>query len=93
VFQVFVAGGAGAATVVYDDIPPGNDDDSSTSFLLPISGGFRSFLSPNLAIRVEVKDNLIFMDAADSPFLTGSDTDDLHNVQLTAGLSFFFGGP
>lgn len=90
--DVFGLVGAGAGTVSYDDQPPTLDDDSSTSFLLPFGGGIRwTSASGRWGLRGEVRDNVLFVDTEDSAFLFGDDdTEDLHNVEITGGVSFYF---
>lgn len=90
--DVFASVGAGAGTISYDDQPPTLDDDSSTSFLLPFGGGIR-WTSPSgrWAIRGDVRDQVLFLEPEDGPFLLGTgDTEDLHNVEATVGVSFLF---
>ncbi|HZD55008.1 MAG TPA: outer membrane beta-barrel protein [Candidatus Aquicultoraceae bacterium] len=87
--RVFVLVGAGAGTVSYDDQPPGLNDDSTTGFLLPFGGGVK-WLGERFGFRAEVRDNLLFLDAEDVPFLTGNDTESLNNVELSGGVSFLF---
>lgn len=85
--------GVGAARVSYDGIP-GIGDESETSLLVPVSAGVR-FLNrseaPSWGLRLDVRDNLIFLDDED-PTGRSRDDDVVQQWEVSAGLSFFFGG-
>ncbi len=91
--HLFVGGGVGAATISLEDAPSGIDD-SETDFLVPLAVGFKWFsrtTRQSWALRAEVRDNIIWHDRLD---IEDRDVDPeaTHNFELSAGISFFFGG-
>lgn len=60
-------------------------------------GGVRLFLTPSVAVRAEVRDNLIpetMTDIRTQLNMGGALDDELtHNLEVTGGISLFFGGP
>ena len=86
--KFFVGTGIGAATVKVSDVPEGEDfDDSETDLLLPLAGGVKWYNgSPGTAswaLRGEVRDNIIFVDA-------GGDNEATNNFEFSGGISFLF---
>lgn len=82
----FVVGGIGAATAKFD--APAGEDDSETDLLIPLGGGLKWFNrtnDPNWAIRVDVRDNIVFSDF-------GDDSETTNNIEVSGGVSFLFGG-
>ena len=86
----FVNAGVGAATVKVSDVPEGFDD-SDTFLLIPIGAGVKWFPRTNAswAIRAEVRDNIIRVSGDDD---LGTDDESTNNIELSGGVSFFFGG-
>lgn len=83
----FVGAGIGAATTTFDDAPAGVDDE--TDLLVPVGGGLKWFNrtnDPNWAIRVDVRDNIVFAEDA------AGDSDAQNNIEVSGGVSFLFGG-
>lgn len=82
--RLFLGLGIGAATTKYSDAP-GIDDQ--TDLLVPIAVGIKWFdrpADPAWGIRVELRDNLIWLDR-------GGDTDATNNFEISGGVSFLFG--
>lgn len=82
--RLFLGLGIGAATTKYSDAP-GIDDQ--TDLLVPIAVGIKWFdrpADPAWGIRVELRDNLIWLDR-------GGDTDVTNNFEISGGVSFLFG--
>lgn len=98
-FQFYLLGGAGAISY---DIPTVGDDDidfDETDFSPHFGAGFRIFLGPHLAIRLDARDHLLtdgFIDLrrALDPGLTFEDDAEsvVHNLTFSGGLSLFLGG-
>jgi hypothetical protein len=86
----FFGGGLGAATVQFDAA----DLQNSTGTLVPIGGGVKLLnreVDPSWAFRVDVRDNIIVRTVFDPA--TGAENDEArHNWELSAGISFLFGG-
>jgi hypothetical protein len=87
----FFGGGLGAATVQFDGA---SDVQNSTGTLVPIGGGIKLLnrpVDPSWAFRVDVRDNIIVRTIIDP--VTQAETDEArHNWELSAGISFLFGG-
>lgn len=91
--QLFLAGGAGAATLIVAD-PPVGLTETSTGLLFPVGGGFKILnrpTSPRWAFRFDVRDNVILRETVDG---AGGDVQNepRHNLEVSAGFSFLFGG-
>ncbi len=88
----FVGAGVGAATFS----PDINDAESETELMVPIAAGIKWFNetnSPTWAIRAEVRDNIVFATAEDENGGGVFENDEtLNNIEISAGVSFFFGG-
>lgn len=86
----FFGGGLGAATVQFDVA----DVQNSTGTLVPIGGGVKLLnreVDPSWAFRLDVRDNIIVRTVIDP--LTRAENDEArHNWELSAGISFLFGG-
>jgi hypothetical protein len=70
------------------DDAPDEIDDLRTDFLLPLAMGLKWFNrmdNPSWAIRVDVRDNIIWFES-----LNG-DTDPENNWEISAGFSILFG--
>lgn len=88
--------GIGGATAKWDGLPAPTDgvfDESGTALLVPVGAGLK-FLNraagPSWAIRLDVRDNLVFQDDVDP---AGRARDGVAQLwQASAGLSLFFGG-
>lgn len=88
----FLGGGVGGATVRLDDAPSGFDD-SETDFLVPLAAGIKLFsrtVRQSWAFRAEVRDNIVWRDRFD-PDEGERDPEATHNIELSGGVSFFFG--
>lgn len=87
----FLGAGIGAATLSYEDAPESLDGE--TNLMIPVAGGFKWFNAtnaPSWALRVDVRDNLIFVDRPDGD---GDDESEAtNNFEVSGGISFFFGG-
>ena len=89
----FVGGGVGAATVSLGDEPERIEDDSETDVLVPLAAGFKWFsrtTRQSWALRAEVRDNIIWLETLD-PDEGDEDPEATHNLELSAGISLFFG--
>lgn len=85
--RFFVGAGAGAATTRIGDAPEAIDD-TATDFLLPLALGLKWFNrmdNPSWAIRIDVRDNVIWFERANG------DTDADNNWEVSAGFSILFG--
>lgn len=88
----FVGAGVGAASVSLDDAPFGAAA-SSTGLLVPAGGGLKFHnraLSPSWALRFDVRDNVILLETLGTDGET--ETEPRHNVEVSVGVSFLFGG-
>lgn len=88
-FQFFILGGAGL--VRWDGDSFGEND-----FRFHFGGGFRGYLTPNLALRVEARDHVVPMALSDlradrNPTLN-LDDELTHNIELSGGITVFLGG-
>ncbi|MGH7570603.1 MAG: outer membrane beta-barrel protein [Gemmatimonadota bacterium] len=90
--HLFLGGGVGAATISLEDAPS-SLDDSETDFLVPLAVGLKWFsrtTRQSWAFRAEVRDNIIWRDRFDTD--EGDvDPEATHNLELSGGISFFFG--
>jgi hypothetical protein len=87
----FFGGGLGAATVQFDGA---GDLQNSTGTLVPIGGGVKLLnrpVDPSWAFRLDVRDNIIVRTIIDPTTRTEND-EARHNWELSAGISFLFGG-
>lgn len=85
--RFFAGGGAGAASTRIDNAPA-DIDDLQTDFLLPLAIGLKWFNrmdNPTWAIRMDVRDNIIWLERANG------DTDPENNWEISAGFSILFG--
>lgn len=73
-FVPFLTAGAG----LFSFAPEDEDLDSQTDFAINFGGGAKAFLTPRLALRGDIRDHVVF-----------SDPDATHNLQFSAGLSYF----
>lgn len=86
----FFGGGLGAATVQFDVA----DVQNSTGTLVPIGGGVKLLnreVDPSWAFRLDVRDNIIVRTVID-PITQAENDEARHNWELSAGISFLFGG-
>lgn len=94
--KFFVGAGVGGATTHFDDLPGAADflDETDTDLLVPLAAGLK-FLDdgtdPRWGFRVDARDNIIWVDEFD-PVEEDLDKTAENNWELSAGLSFFFGG-
>jgi hypothetical protein len=89
----FVAAGVGAATRTFSDLPDDDDDiESQTDLMIPFGGGIKWFSQSNRwGIRTEIRDNMIMLTDVFDDEEGDEDTEATHNVELSGGISFFFG--
>lgn len=89
----FVAAGVGAATRTFSDLPDDDDDiESQTDLMIPFGGGIKWFSQSNRwGIRTEIRDNMILLTDVEDVEEGDEDTEATHNVELSGGISFFFG--
>lgn len=87
----FVGAGVGAATLKVEDVPD-EFEDSETELLIPLGGGIKWFprtTNSNWAVRVDVRDNIIFVSGDED---LGDSDETTHNFEISGGVSFLFGG-
>ncbi len=88
----FLAAGLGGASLdVKADAGP---DESSSGLVASLGGGLKIPLTPSLLVRVDGRDFVVRQEGGrrvSSVF--GGDGDLRHNIGLSAGLAFRFGGP
>lgn len=85
----FVGVGVGAATTKITDAPEGVED-SSTELLIPVAVGIKWFgSSGSWALRADVRDNIIRLSGDDT---LGTSDKTTHNIEVSGGISFLFGG-
>lgn len=94
--RVALGSGVGAAWTSFDGFSIAGErlEGSQTDLMIPISGSVKLLnrpTAPSWALRFEVRDRMVFPNEQDVPDASGSDVN--HNIQGTAGISFFFGGP
>lgn len=92
----FVNIGVGGATIKVSDVPD-EFEDSVTNLLIPVGGGIKYFgSSGSWAIRVDARDNIVMCSAPDDPLTELSicpfDDETFHNIEVSGGVSFLFGG-
>ncbi|HUF90278.1 MAG TPA: outer membrane beta-barrel protein [Gemmatimonadota bacterium] len=89
--QIFLLAGIGAATTSYSDLPEGFDD-TFTDLMIPIGGGIK-WVTPGSSwgFRGDVRDNIVLVDDVLDPDEGDRDTEAFHNIELSGGISFFFG--
>lgn len=88
----FVAVGVGAATRTFSDVPDDDDIESSTDLMIPFGGGIKWFSQSNRwGIRTELRDNMVLETDVFDPEEGDEDTEAAHHVELSGGISFFFG--
>jgi hypothetical protein len=89
----FLAAGVGAATRTFSDLPGDDDDiDSTTDLMIPVGGGIKWFSQSNRwGIRTEVRDNIVLETDVFDPEEGDEDTEAAHHVEVSGGVSFFFG--
>jgi hypothetical protein len=88
----FIAAGVGAATRTFSDIPGEDSIDSQTDLMIPVGGGIKWFSGSNRwGIRTEVRDNIVLETDVFDPEEGDEDTNAAHHVEVSGGISFFFG--
>lgn len=89
--RIFLLAGLGAASTSYSDLPEGFDD-SFTDLMIPVGGGIKwSSPGSSWGIRTEIRDNIVLVDDVFDEEEGDEDTETFHNVELSGGISFFFG--
>jgi len=87
----FVGVGIGAATVKISDLPEGAED-SETNLHIPLAAGAKWFNrtnDPNMAFRIDVRDNIVRIGGDDDLDI---DSEITNNWEVSGGVSFLFGG-
>ena len=88
----FVAAGVGAATRTFSDLPGDDDIESQTDLMIPCGGGIKWFSKSNSwGIRTEIRDNMVLETDVFDPEEGDEDTAAAHHVELSVGISVFFG--
>lgn len=89
--QIFLLAGIGASTTSFSDLPEGVDD-TFTDLMIPIGGGIK-WVSPGSSwgFRGDVRDNIVLVDDVFDADEGDTDTEAFHNIELSGGISFFFG--
>lgn len=90
----FLGGGIGGATVQFDDTGAAGVVASSTGQLIPLAAGFKvrnRAIDPSWAFRFDVRDNIILLNTPD-PAGGEENREPRNNWELSAGISFLFGG-
>ena len=88
-----VSAGAGAATTSWDDLPDEFGDPGGTNFMVPIGVNLKwqnDPYDPSWGIRVDARDNIVWVDEFSEDQQVEKKPQ--NTWELTAGLSFFFGG-
>lgn len=89
--QLFALAGGGIALWEPDGL------NGETQPRVHVGGGVRLFLTPSVAVRAEVRDNVIpaTLTEVRRQLNPGTTIDDelTHNLELAGGISLFFGGP
>lgn len=89
--HIFLLAGIGAATTSYSDVPDGFED-SFTDLMIPVGGGIKWFApGSSWGIRTEIRDNIVLVDDVIDADEGDEDTEAFHNIELSGGVSFFFG--
>jgi peptidoglycan-associated lipoprotein len=91
--RMTVGSGVGAAMASYDGLP-GGGDERETNLMVPILAGLKFMnreVAPSWGFSLMARDQMVFLDDTD---VVGASRDSriVHDIQGTAGLSFFFGG-
>ncbi|MDX1660216.1 MAG: porin family protein [Gemmatimonadota bacterium] len=95
--KFFIGAGIGGASTTCDDCPddPAFDALNDTDLLVPVAAGLK-FLNdefdPTWAFRADVRDNIIWNETTFDPDEGDFDEEASNNWELSAGISFFFGG-
>lgn len=90
--HAFLAAGVGAATRTFSDLPGDDSIESQTDLMIPVGGGIKWFAQSNRwGIRTEVRDNIVLETDVFDPAEGDEDTDARHHVEVSGGISFFFG--
>lgn len=96
--KFFVGAGIGGATTQFDDSPASEgffDDFEDTDLLVPIAVGLKFLndeIDPSWGFRVDARDNIIWNETVVDVDEGDTDSEASNNWELSAGLSFFFGG-
>ncbi|MGH7549276.1 MAG: outer membrane beta-barrel protein [Gemmatimonadota bacterium] len=92
--KFLVSGGVGAATFKATDLGPGGDEDlSETELLVPVGVGLKWYnrpSNPTWALRGDLRDNIIFVNADDGNEVFFGDDDTQNNFEFSGGISFIF---
>jgi hypothetical protein len=90
--EFFFAGGLGLKSYSADDplSPPGFE--AGSSIMYNAGGGLRHFISPTMAIRLDLRDYMSSFDAFELTPASDLGAKMQHDLLLTVGLSFVLGG-
>ncbi|MGH7567208.1 MAG: outer membrane beta-barrel protein [Gemmatimonadota bacterium] len=88
----FVAAGVGASTRTFSDLEGEDEIDTLTDLMIPVGGGIKWFSQSNRwGIRTEVRDNIVLQTDVPDEEEGDEDTEAAHHVEVSGGISFFFG--
>lgn len=88
----FVAAGVGAETRTFSGLPGDDSIDAETDLLIPVGGGIKWFSQSNRwGIRTDLRDNIVLETDVFDPVEGDKDTKAQHHVEVSGGISFFFG--
>ncbi|MGH7556861.1 MAG: hypothetical protein ACREMD_03625 [Gemmatimonadota bacterium] len=93
--QYFLVGGLGGATIRQAEREPGNDIRSETFLHIPIGGGLKVLDSPydsRFALRIDMRDHIVWIGEPENREVFLRNEGAIDNVELSAGISFFFRG-
>jgi opacity protein-like surface antigen len=92
--KFFVASGVGAATFKATDVGVSGDEDlSQTELMVPVGVGLKWYnrlSSPTWALRGDLRDNIIFVNADEDDVDLLGDDDTQNNWEFSGGISFLF---
>jgi hypothetical protein len=92
--KFLVASGVGAATFKATDVGVSGDEDlSQTELMVPVGVGLKWYnrlSSPTWALRGDLRDNIIFVNADEDDVDLLGDDDTQNNWEFSGGISFLF---
>lgn len=89
--HVFLLAGVGGATRTFSDIPGEDSIDSQSDLMIPVGGGIKWFSGGSWGIRAEVRDNIVLETDVFDPEEGDEDTKARNHIEVSGGISFFFG--
>ncbi len=94
--EYFLGGGLGGATIRQIEKEPGMTIRSDTFVLVPFGGGLRVLnrsSDPTFAFRIDLRDHIVWIGEPEGRQVFLRHEGAIDNVELSAGISFFFEGP